>query len=118
MRVGDLRDEKNLGEAAGGRINDVVNVNDFVTDIARREEVWAARREFFSGDFPVSTQASGSAALHAVVAGDLAERRPIRVSDAILPASAIQPSATASRGISSRRWSIASSAPLMGNERM
>ena len=24
-------------------------------DIRRREEVWRARREFFSGDFPVST---------------------------------------------------------------
>lgn len=46
---------KHLIEAAGGRMNDVVKVNIFVTDIKRREEVWKARREFFTGDFPVST---------------------------------------------------------------
>ncbi len=46
---------KSLIEAAGGRIDDVVKVNIFVTDIMRREEVWKARREVFSGDFPVST---------------------------------------------------------------
>ena len=44
-----------LLEAAGARIDDVVKVNIFVTDIKRREEVWKARREFFTGDFPVST---------------------------------------------------------------
>lgn len=27
----------------------------YVIDISRREEVWHARREFFAGDFPVST---------------------------------------------------------------
>ncbi|MGH9317392.1 MAG: Rid family hydrolase [Thermoanaerobaculia bacterium] len=27
----------------------------FVTDIKRREEVWKARREAFTGNFPVST---------------------------------------------------------------
>jgi enamine deaminase RidA (YjgF/YER057c/UK114 family) len=46
---------KHLIEAAGGRMDDVVKVNIFVTDIKRREEVWKARREFFTGDFPVST---------------------------------------------------------------
>ena len=46
---------RNLIEAAGGVMDDVVKVNIFVTDITRREEVWAARRECFSGDFPVST---------------------------------------------------------------
>ena len=45
----------NLIEAAGGVMDDIVKVNIFVTDITRREEVWAARRERFSGDFPVST---------------------------------------------------------------
>ncbi len=44
---------KHLMEAAGGRMDDIVKV--FVTDIKRREEFWQARREFFSGDFPVST---------------------------------------------------------------
>ena len=46
---------KYLIEAAGGEMNDIVKVNIFVTDIERREEVWRARREFFRGDFPVST---------------------------------------------------------------
>ena len=46
---------RNLIKAAGGEMNDIVKVNIFVTDITRREQVWAARREFLSGDFPVST---------------------------------------------------------------
>jgi enamine deaminase RidA (YjgF/YER057c/UK114 family) len=46
---------RNLIEAAGGVMDDIVKVNIFVTDITRREEVWAARRECFSGDFPIST---------------------------------------------------------------
>lgn len=44
-----------LMEAAGGKMDDVVKVVIFVTDIKRREEVWRARREVFAGDFPVST---------------------------------------------------------------
>jgi 2-iminobutanoate/2-iminopropanoate deaminase len=46
---------KHLMEAASGRMDDIVKVVIYVTDIRRREEVWQARREFFSGDFPVST---------------------------------------------------------------
>jgi 2-iminobutanoate/2-iminopropanoate deaminase len=46
---------KHLMEATGGRMDDIVKVVVFVTDIKRREEFWQARREFFSGDFPVST---------------------------------------------------------------
>ena len=46
---------RHLMEAAGGRMDDIVKVVIFVTDIKRREEVWKARREVFSGDFPVST---------------------------------------------------------------
>ncbi len=46
---------KHLMEAAGGTMNDIVKVVIFVTDIKRREEVWKARREVFTGDFPVST---------------------------------------------------------------
>jgi 2-iminobutanoate/2-iminopropanoate deaminase len=46
---------KHLMEAAGGQMDDIVKVVIYVTDIKRREEVWQARREFFSGDFPVST---------------------------------------------------------------
>jgi len=44
-----------LIEAAGGAMADVVKVVIFVTDISQREKVWRARREVFSGDFPVST---------------------------------------------------------------
>ena len=44
-----------LMQAAGGCMDDMVKVVIYVTDIKRREEVWKARREFFSGDFPVST---------------------------------------------------------------
>lgn len=46
---------KALIEAAGGTMADVVKVIIYVTDITRREEVWRARREFFTGNFPVST---------------------------------------------------------------
>ena len=46
---------KFLIEAAGGTMANVVKVNIFVTDIDQRQEVWRARREFFTGDFPVST---------------------------------------------------------------
>ena len=46
---------KHLMEAAGGKMNDVIRVDIYVTDIKQREEVWKARREFFTGDFPTST---------------------------------------------------------------
>lgn len=46
---------RHLIEAAGGSMADVVKLTIFVTDISRREKVWQARREFFTGDFPVST---------------------------------------------------------------
>ncbi len=46
---------RHLLEAAGGAMADVVKVVIFVTDITQREKVWRARREVFSGDFPVST---------------------------------------------------------------
>jgi enamine deaminase RidA (YjgF/YER057c/UK114 family) len=46
---------KHLMEAAGGHMDDIVKVDIFVTDITRREEVWKARSEFFTGNFPVST---------------------------------------------------------------
>jgi 2-iminobutanoate/2-iminopropanoate deaminase len=34
---------------------DVVKVTIFVTDIKQREQVWRARREVFTGNFPAST---------------------------------------------------------------
>jgi 2-iminobutanoate/2-iminopropanoate deaminase len=46
---------KALLEAAGGQMGDVVKMTIYVTDIRRREQIWRAREEFFSGDFPTST---------------------------------------------------------------
>jgi len=46
---------KHLIEEAGGGIDDIVKVLIYVTDINDRDDVWRARREFFSGDYPVST---------------------------------------------------------------
>lgn len=46
---------KGLVEAAGGTMADVVKVVIYVTDITQREKVWRARREVFTGNFPVST---------------------------------------------------------------
>lgn len=46
---------KSLVETAGGGMADVVKVVIYVTDIQDREGVWKARREFFTGNFPVST---------------------------------------------------------------
>ena len=42
-------------EAAGGVMNDIIRLDIYVTDITRREEVWKARKEVFTGDFPTST---------------------------------------------------------------
>ena len=46
---------KKLVEAAGGSTEDVVKVTIFMVNIKQNTEVWRARREFFSGDFPAST---------------------------------------------------------------
>ena len=46
---------RHLVEAAGGVMNDITNMQIFVTRIEHNTEVWRARREFFSGDFPAST---------------------------------------------------------------
>src|SRR5256886_11741691 len=63
---GDLTDEytqakaiftkiRHLVEAAGGTMADITTVTIFVTDISQREQVWQARREFFTGHFSAST---------------------------------------------------------------
>lgn len=44
-----------LIEAAGGVMSDTVKITIFVTDIRRREDVWRARAEYFTGNFPAST---------------------------------------------------------------
>lgn len=46
---------KRLMEAAGGGMDDVVKVLIYLTEIEDRDAVWKARREFFTGDYPVST---------------------------------------------------------------
>lgn len=46
---------KEMVEAAGGVMNDVVKMTIFVTRIEHNTEVWRARKEFFSGDFPACT---------------------------------------------------------------
>lgn len=46
---------KRICEAAGGSMEDLVKMTIFMVDITKNAEVWRARREFFSGDFPAST---------------------------------------------------------------
>jgi 2-iminobutanoate/2-iminopropanoate deaminase len=41
--------------AAGGTMDSLVKMTVYVVDISKNTEVWRARREFFSGDFPAST---------------------------------------------------------------
>jgi enamine deaminase RidA (YjgF/YER057c/UK114 family) len=52
---------KALVEAAGARMDDVLKLTIFVTDIARNTEVWRARKEFFAGDFPACSLVEVSA---------------------------------------------------------
>ena len=52
---------KGMVEAAGGTMADVVKVTIYVTDIKNNTKVWAARREFFTGNFPASTLVEVSA---------------------------------------------------------
>jgi 2-iminobutanoate/2-iminopropanoate deaminase len=42
-------------EGAGGSLDDLVKMTIFMVNIKNNTEVWRARREFFSGDFPAST---------------------------------------------------------------
>lgn len=52
---------KGMVEAAGGTMADVVKITVYVTNIKNNVKVWAARREFFTGDFPASTLVEVSA---------------------------------------------------------
>ncbi len=49
---GKIRD---LVEAAGGKMDDVVKITIYVVNIKNNKEIWRARKEFFTGDFPAST---------------------------------------------------------------
>jgi len=46
---------KDLIEAAGGVMNDMVKMTIFVVNIENNAQVWKARKEFFTGDFPACT---------------------------------------------------------------
>jgi 2-iminobutanoate/2-iminopropanoate deaminase len=46
---------KLICEGAGGTLEDVVKMTIFMVNIRNNTEVWRARREFFTGDFPAST---------------------------------------------------------------
>jgi 2-iminobutanoate/2-iminopropanoate deaminase len=46
---------KRICEAAGGTLDDIVKMTIFLVNIKNNTEVWRARREFFTGDFPAST---------------------------------------------------------------
>lgn len=50
-----------LLKAADSGMDDIVKLVIYVTDISRREEVWRARREFFTEPYPVSTLVEASA---------------------------------------------------------
>jgi len=52
---------KALVEAAGANMDDVLKLTIFVTDVGKNTEVWRARREFFSGDFPAASLVEVSA---------------------------------------------------------
>ena len=53
-----------LVEAAGGSMADIVKLTIFVTNIANRELVWEARKEFFSGAFPACSLVEVSKLAH------------------------------------------------------
>ena len=42
-------------KAAGATMDNLVKMTIYMVDITRNTEVWRARREFFTGDFPTST---------------------------------------------------------------
>jgi len=46
---------KRVCEAAGGSLDDIVKMTIFMVNIRNNTEVWRARRECFTGDFPAST---------------------------------------------------------------
>ena len=52
---------KAICEGAGGSLDDIVKMTIFMVDIKNNTEVWRARREFFTGDFPASTLVEVSA---------------------------------------------------------
>ncbi|MEV0302685.1 MULTISPECIES: RidA family protein [Streptomyces] len=56
-----LQKIKDLVEAAGAVMDDIVKMTIFVTDMGDNAGVWKARQEFFSGDFPACSLVEVSA---------------------------------------------------------
>lgn len=52
---------KNLVEAAGAVMDDVVKMTIFITNMENNSGVWKARQEFFTGDFPACSLVEVSA---------------------------------------------------------
>lgn len=46
---------KHIAAAAGASMDQIVKMVIYVTDMQENTEIWRARREFFTGDFPTST---------------------------------------------------------------
>jgi len=46
---------KHIAAAAGASMDQIVKMVIYVTDMRENVEVWKARQEFFTGDFPTST---------------------------------------------------------------
>lgn len=46
---------KHIAAAADASMDQIVKLVIYVTDMQENTEVWRARREFFTGDFPTST---------------------------------------------------------------
>ena len=49
-----FRNMKNLVEAAGGTMSDIVKITVYLTDMKNRPAFLEARRNFFTGDFPAA----------------------------------------------------------------
>ncbi len=52
---------RHLMEAAGGCMDDIVKMTIFVTRIGKNVDIWKARREAFTGDFPACSLVEVSA---------------------------------------------------------
>jgi hypothetical protein len=70
-------------EAAGGKMNDVMSITVYVTNLDENTEVWRARREFFTGDFSLLNLDRGKARWFAqgqpaAQCGDQRDRRNCR----------------------------------------
>ena len=52
---------RSLMEAAGGTMDDIVKMTIYLTEIENNKQVWKAREEFFTNDFPSCTLVEVSA---------------------------------------------------------